>query len=178
MRAILVLILALCLAIPAQAQQAGPDDMNLCLCSSALSRLLCKKKNELAFVAKIGDGVYLYTVHYGARDTRFTCRVTADAILVNGETTPAILRTIPYVYDPAKMSGVFRLTEPDCAIGGQARCVGKKTAKQLTVEKENAFWDRPIPTILQDELRAGTFGNATSAEPAPATPSGSTPSAQ
>jgi len=178
MRVILALLLAFALAAPASAQQAGPDDMNLCLCSSALSRLLCKKENELAFVAKIDAGVYLYTVHYGAKDTRFTCSVTGEAILVRGETVPVLLRTIPYTYDPAKMSGVFSLTEPDCPIGGQARCVGKKTAKQLTVEKENAFWNRPIPTILQDELRAGTFGNATGAEPAPATPSGSTPPAQ
>lgn len=179
MRSILAVLLVLCLAAPAAAEQAGPDDTNRCLCVAALSRLLCKKPNEMVFVLKSGEGMYTYNVHYAAGEARFTCAVTESAIHVRGDTSPKILRTIPYIFDPANMCGTFSLRLPECAIGGEAKCCGVKTAKQLKQDKEDAFWNRPVPEILQDELRTGTFGKpeetGETGEPAPAKPSGSTP---
>lgn len=167
------LVFSLLLALPVAAQPPGPDDMNLCLCVNALSRLLCKKKNEMAFVAKTGDGVYVFSVFYGSQQGRYTCAIGDNAIYLRSETGRQYLRTIPYTFDSTKMCGTFSLSLPDCPIGGKATCCGVKTAKQLRIEKEESFWSRPIPDILQDELKRGTFGNATEGEPA--TPSGTKP---
>mgnify|MGYP001177804352 CR=1 FL=1 len=179
MRPILAVLLILCLAAPAAAEQAGPDDMNRCLCVAALSRLLCKKPNEMSFVLKTGEGLYTYSVHYAAGESRFTCAVTESAIYVRGDTSPKLLRTIPYTLDPTTMCGKFSLRLPECAIGGEAKCCAVKTAKQLKQDKEDAFWNRPIPDILQDELKTGTFGQPDQGgEPAEATPSAPTPAKQ
>lgn len=176
MRLILAVLVSLCLAAPAAAEQAGPDDMNRCLCVAALSRLLCKKPNEMAFVVKTGDGLYTYSVHYAAGESRFTCAVTGDAIYVRGDTSPKLLRTIPYTLNPATMCGTFNLRLPECAIGGEAKCCAVKTASQIRKDKEDAFWDRPVPDILKDELRTGTFGQPDQGgEPGAATPAESTP---
>ncbi len=157
--------------LPAAAQDIGPDDMNRCLCVSALSRILCKKAGEINYVSKAGDGIYVFSVFYASQEARFSCAFTPDVIHVRGDTTKKFLRTIPYTYDQKERCGSFTLGLPDCPIRGAAKCCSAKTAEQSQQEKEDTFWSRPIPEILQEEITTGQFGKDEGAPEAQPTPS-------
>lgn len=152
---ILVMILAAALLLPVGAKAIGRDDMNICLCKHVLARTLCKEPVEFNYVGKIGDDTYLLTVFYGSRESRFYCTMTERNIVINGKTKRQLVRTIPYEYDASTLSATVRYSVPECPVGRKIYCRSSKTLMDKRKDAEDKFWNRPVPEILEDELKFG-----------------------
>ncbi len=152
---LLVLVLAAALALPLSAQAMGRDDMNVCLCKQVLARTLCKEPVDFNYVGKIGDATYLLNVFYGSKESRFYCTMTERNIVINGKTKRQLVRTIPYEYDASTLSATVNYSVPECPVGRKIYCRSSKTLMDKRRDEEDKFWNRPVPEILEDELKFG-----------------------
>jgi len=150
------------LALPAPASDY--TDMDICLGRQIVARMLCKRPEEVDYVAKVKNNVYLFTVFYANRKARFFVGVYKDMIRVQGKEYQTATRSIPYHFDKVSKCAVVDYSAPDCPNSERIVCCSEKTVDEKLDDK---FWDRPIPELLEEDLRnALESDNATApAEP-------------
>lgn len=146
--AALTFVLCLLFAVPARA--GGVDEMDFCICRNVLSRMLCKDPNEFNLVGKIKDGLYIYSVFYANKETKFYCGVGSKFVKVQGVSKRRITRSIPYSFDPEENCGLVEFSSPECPVYAPVTCCAEKEADQ---RKADEFWDKPIPQLLDEDLR-------------------------
>jgi len=150
------LALALAVLFPAAGLCAG-DDLKLALCKQVLSRMLCKKVNEFGYVGKLGEGVYIISVFYASKNSELLCAVTQDGqVIVQDRTWRAMRRVVPYEPDAEGRCLVANYSSPECPAKGQLRVCPAKTQLDAKEQVKETFWNRPIPTILEEEYKAMT----------------------
>jgi hypothetical protein len=149
------ILIALCLAL-ALAVVSGPArasdymDMDICLGKQVLARILCKDAREVNFVAKVRDNVYLFSVFYAKQMARFVVGISNDKIRVQGREFLKLTRTIPYEFDETSKCGVVEYSSSECRNSEPIVCCSEKTEEEKLDDK---FWDRPIPDLLEEDLR-------------------------
>lgn len=149
-----VLALALAVLSPSAALCAG-DDLKLALCKQVLSRLLCKKVNEFGYVGKLGEGVYIISVFYASKNSEMLCAVTQDGqVIVQDRTWRPMRRVVPYEYDAEGRCLLANYSSPECPVKAQLRVCPAKTQLDAKEQVKETFWNRPIPTILEEEYKA------------------------
>jgi hypothetical protein len=167
-RLTLSLALAVFLAVPAlfatPANATEFSDMDICLGRRVLARMLCKPVEEINYVSKLREDMYLFSVFYANRETHFFVGVGSDFIRVQGKEFKTVTRTISYTFDSASRCGMVDYVTPGCPASGRIVCCAPKSAED---KLEDTFWDRPIPELLEEDLRKALQGvNATEPEDA------------
>lgn len=145
---ILTLALITLLAMPAKASEFM--DMDICMGKQLIARLLCKDPSEVNYVTRVQDNVYLFSVFYAKTDARFFVGVYDDFVRIQGKDFKTTTRTIPYHFDSMAKCGVVDFTISDCPNTERIVCCSEKTVEEQLDEK---FWDRPIPELLEEDLR-------------------------
>lgn len=154
------LTLAVCLlAAPSFASEF--QDMDICLGKQVIARGLCKDPVEVNFVAKVRDNINLFSVFYAKKEARFFVGVYQDVIKVQGKDYLTTTRTIPYHFDAAAKCGVVEYSPPDCPTDERIVCCSQKTVEEQLDDK---FWDRPIPELLEEDLRNALEASNSTAE--------------
>jgi len=156
-----LLCLALLLAAPAPA--AADDTVNLTVCKRLVSHLLCKPYGKLSYAGKPADNVYIIGFFYATKESQMLCAVLDDGQIVLQDRT---WRAQRWVF-PFTKSGACIVTtafSPDCG-RRKVKVCPPKTAKDVQEQRRETFWNRPIPQILEEELKSMNSGqqNATSA---------------
>lgn len=149
----LLLIAALALAGPLSAGPALATDlvdMDLCLCTGALSRELCKDTADIHFVTRVRPDLYLFSVFYANHESKFFCGVSKDVIKLQGKEWRKVTRTIPYDFDKGSKCGILEYSVPDCPNADRLVCCSRKTEEE---KLDDDFWNRPIPELLGEDLR-------------------------
>jgi hypothetical protein len=152
MRRILI-ALSLALAVTLAAGPAGASDlldMDICLGKQILGRILCKDPQEVNYVAKVEDNIYLFSVFYAKQEARFVVGISNTKIRVQGREFLKLTRTIPYDFDKNTKCAVVEYSSSECPRSEPIVCCSEKTAEDL---KEQKFWDRPIPDLLEEDLK-------------------------
>ncbi|ADU62010.1 MULTISPECIES: hypothetical protein [Pseudodesulfovibrio] len=165
-RLTLSLAVAVLIAVPAlfaaPATATEFTDMDVCLGRQVLARMLCKPVEEINYVSKLREDMYLFSVFYANRETHFFVGVGNDIIRVQGKEFKTVTRTISYKFDSASRCGVVEYVAPGCPASGRIVCCAQKSAEETL---EDTFWDRPIPELLEEDLRKALQGaNATEPE--------------
>lgn len=142
------LVMALTFALPAKASEFM--DMDICLGRKIVARMLCKDENEINYVSRVRENVYLFSVFYASKEARFFVGVYNDLIRVQGKDFQTTTRTIPYHFDATAKCGIVDYSVPDCPTTERLICCSEKTIEEQLDEK---FWDRPIPELLDEDLR-------------------------
>jgi len=165
-RLTLSICLALALVILApQAHASEYQDMDICLGKAIIGRLLCKDPNEISYVAKVRDNINLFSVFYAKKETRFFVGVYSDMIRVQGKEFHTVTRSISYNFDKTAKCSVVDFTTGDCPNKDRIVCCSDKTVEE---KLDDTFWNRPIPELLEEDLRNAIQGqNATEPAPAP-----------
>ena len=165
-RILCVICLAAILALSAGAARASEyTDMDICLGRQVVARILCKNPNDVDYVAQVRENVYLFSVFYANRKARFFVGVYKDMIRVQGKDFQTVTKSIPYHFDSTSKCGVVDYSVRDCINNERIVCCSEKTIEEKMDEK---FWDRPIPELLEEDLRKALESNAT--EPGTAAP--------
>ncbi|OIQ51059.1 hypothetical protein BerOc1_03004 [Pseudodesulfovibrio hydrargyri] len=145
----LALALAIALAaIPAPASDYA--DMDICLGKQVLGRILCKDPQEINYVTKVRDNIYLFSVFYAKQEARFVVGISGDKIRVQGREFLKLTRTIPYAFDKTSKCAVVEYSSSECTRTDPIVCCTEKTEEDV---KEQNFWDRPIPDLLEEDLQ-------------------------
>lgn len=135
---------------------AGPtlasefEDMDICLGKEVLARALCKDPLEINYVAKVRDNLYLFSVFYARQEARFVVGISNKKIRIQGKEFLTLTKTIPYEFDTMSKCGVVRFSTVECPNSQPIVCCSEKTVEEKLDEK---FWDRPIPDLLEEDLR-------------------------
>ena len=166
----LIICLALFFGVFAHPAQASEfQDMDICLGRQLVARILCKDPIEVNYVSKVRENIYLYSVFYAKKETHFFVGVYSDMIRIQGKEFHTVTRSIPYHFDATAKCGVVDYATADCPTAERIVCCSQKTVEEELDEK---FWDRPIPDLLEEDLRNAIQGsNATrSSSPEDETP--------
>jgi len=152
-RILIALALAMTLAVtPAIGPALASDymDMDICLGKQILGRILCKSPQEINYVAKVRDNIYLFSVFYAKQEARFVVGISSDKIRVQGKEFLKLTRTIPYDFDETSKCAVVEYSSSECTRTQPIVCCTEKTEEDI---KEEKFWDRPIPDLLEEDLQ-------------------------
>lgn len=170
---VLGLALLLVLALLPQPALAAGDDVKLTLCRQALSRMLCKKAENIGYMGKIEDGVFILSVFYASKNSEYLCAVMPDGqAIIQDRTWRAMRRVIPFTKDSEGRCLISQFSSPECPNRAPIRACPAKTPQDAKEQVKETFWVRPVPKILEDEYRAmQAQENATApAQPAAAAP--------
>lgn len=130
------------------------DDTNICLCQKLLARTLCKQPQDFSFIDEYrNSSTYSFTVFYANKETRFMCMVTSGEVRIKGKAWQPIMRTIPLDMDMENACAIADYSVPECPEAKPVVCCGQKTTQDISEDKAYDFWSRPIPEILDEELR-------------------------
>ena len=135
-------------ALPVRASDF--QDMDICLGKQVLGRILCKDPLEINYVTKVRANIYLFSVFYAKQEARFLVGVSGDKIRVQGKEFLKLTRTIEYSFDATSKCGVVEYSSSECPRSEPIVCCSEKTVEENMDEK---FWDRPIPDLLEEDLR-------------------------
>ena len=162
-------------AVPLIPQDPILDAMNLCLCRTILARVLCKKTNELNFVAKADPTGYWISAFWGNKDLRFYCGVDPGSVRIQAKGLQQFTRTIPVPFDPSSRCATVDYSNPECPTSRKVACCLPKTEQE---KQEESFWNRPVLDLLKQDLERAQNATAPAAAPAaPATPAPAAPPA-
>ena len=169
----LTLIIAALAAFAHPSPASEYTDMDICLGRQVVARLLCKDSGEVNYVSRVQDDIYLFSVFYANKEARFFVGVYKDMIRVQGKDYQTVTRSIPYHFDEKAKCGVVDYTVPGCPLTDRIVCCSEKTVEE---KLDDRFWNRPIPELLEEDLRKALEGaNATQPDqPAPAPEGGET----
>ncbi|WP_419784989.1 hypothetical protein [Pseudodesulfovibrio sp.] len=142
-------------------------DMDICLGKQIVARVLCKSPSEVDYVTRIKKNLYLFTVFYANRKVHFFVGVYGDMIRVQGKEYQKVTRSIPYHFDKVSKCAVVDYSVPDCPNSERIVCCSEKTIDEKMDEK---FWDRPIPDLLEEDLRNALKNDNATAPAAPDAP--------
>ena len=126
------------------------EDMDICLGKAVVARAICKDPLDVNFVAKVKDNIYLFSVFYARQEARFLVGVTDKMIRVQGKEFLKLTKTIPYHFDKEAKCAVVEFSTPDCPVSAPIVCCSEKTPEEKLDDK---FWGRPIPDLLDEDLR-------------------------
>lgn len=149
-------IIRLTLILVALAAFAQPSpasdymDMDICLGKQVVARILCKDPVEVSYVSRVKEHVYLFSVFYADRNARFFVGVYKNMIRVQGKDYQTLTRSIPYHFDAESKCGVVDYAVSDCLTTERIVCCSEKTIDE---KLDDRFWDRPIPDLLEEDLR-------------------------
>nr|WP_287412945.1 hypothetical protein [Pseudodesulfovibrio sp.] len=135
---------------------AGPalaseyEDMDICLGKKVLARALCKDPLEVNYVARVRDNIYLFSVFYAKQEARFVVGISNNKIRIQGKEFLTLTKTLSYEFDTMSKCGVVRFSSVECPTSEPIVCCSEKTVEEKLDEK---FWDRPIPDLLEEDLR-------------------------
>ncbi len=146
---IAVLILAAGL-VPARSGASEFEDMDICLGKAVVARTVCKEPSEVNYVAKVRDNIYLFSVFYARQEARFVVGVSDTMIRIQGKEFLKLTNTLPYHFDSDSKCGVVEYSSPDCPNSEPIVCCSEKTEEEKLDDK---FWGRPIPELLDEDLR-------------------------
>ncbi len=147
----------LLLAVPAQADEI--DNMNVNLCRRVMAKMMCKTEVDFNYVANVRQGIYLFSTFYANREARFFCGVGGGYIKVQGKDFLKTTRTIPYTFDRRSKCSIVEYSNPECPDYRRIVVCAEKTLDEQATED---FWNRPIPDLLDEDLRRALEGlNAT-----------------
>jgi len=132
------------------ARSSDYQDMDICLGKQIIARILCKDAIEVNYVSKVRDNIYLFSVFYANKEARFFVGVYENMIRVQGKDYQTVTRSIPYHFDASAKCGIVDYSPPDCTNHERIVCCSQKTTEEELDEK---FWDRPIPDLLEEDLR-------------------------
>jgi hypothetical protein len=168
----LCLVVACTLLAPVLPARAAGDDMKLGLCKQVIARMLCKKTSEFGYVGKLGEDIYILAVFYATKNSEYLCAVSPDGqVVVQDRTWRAMRRVMHYEMDSDGKCLTVAYSSPECPVKAPIKiCPPKMDGKEAAKE---TFWNRPIPTILDEEFRAmreAAKGQANGTAPAPAAP--------
>lgn len=141
--------LVMTLSTPA-AEASEYMDMDICMGRQLLARILCKDPLEINYVARVQDSIYLFSVFYARQEARFVVGISSDTIRVQGKEFLKLTRTISYTFDETSKCGVADYSNPECIYREPVVCCSEKTEEEKLDQK---FWDRPIPDLLEEDLR-------------------------
>lgn len=147
-------LLLVLFALPAYASEF--QDMDICLGRQVIARALCKDPVEINYVSAVRDNINLFSVFYAKKEARFFVGVYKDMIKMQGKDYLTVTRTIPYHFDATAKCGVVEFSPPDCPTTQRIVCCSKKTVEDELDEK---FWNRPIPELLEEDLRNALENN-------------------
>ena len=154
-------------ALPAHASEF--EDMDICLGKQVLSRMLCKSPLEINFVSRVQENIYLFSVFYAKQEARFVVGVSENTIRVQGKEFLKLTKTLPYRFDKTSKCGVVEYSSTECLRYDPIVCCSEKTVEEKLDDK---FWDRPIPDLLEEDLRKAleTLPPEEEVQPAPEAP--------
>jgi len=133
-------------------------DMDICMGKQIVARILCKTPDEVNYVSRVKNNIYLFSVFYASKEARFFVGVYKDVVRVQGKDFQTVTRTIPYHFDTTAKCGVIDYAVSDCPTTERIVCCSEKTIEEKLDEK---FWDRPIPELLEEDMRNAMQSNAT-----------------
>ena len=158
----LTVLLVSFLAVPAGATDL--QDMDICLCTGALARELCKDPSDIFLVGQVRSDLYLFSVFYANQETKFFCGVNKNNVKLQGKEWRKVTRTIPYQFDKGSKCGVLEHSVSDCPNYERLVCCSQKTEEE---KLDDDFWVKPIPELLDEDLRQAIEDmNATEEAPA------------
>ncbi|WP_203529646.1 hypothetical protein [Pseudodesulfovibrio sp. JC047] len=126
------------------------EDMDICLGKKVLARALCKDPLEINYVARVRKNIYLFSVFYARQESRFVVGISNSKIRIQGKEFLTLTQTIPYEFDTTSKCAVVKFTTPECRNAPPIVCCSEKTVEEKLDEK---FWDRPVPDLLEEDLR-------------------------
>lgn len=126
------------------------DNMNVDICRQALGRTMCKDANEFNYVAKVKDGLYLFSTFYAKKEATFFCGLGGGYLKVQGREFRKITKTIPYEYDATSKCIAIQYSNPSCPTASPMVSCARKTLDEQAAED---FWSRPIPDLLDEDLQ-------------------------
>lgn len=135
-------------ALPASATEF--IDMDICIGRNVVARALCKTPDEVNYVTRVRDNIYLFSAFYAKKETHFFVGVYKDVIRLQGKEFKTITSTIPYNFDASAKCAVVEFSVPDCATNERIVCCSEKTIEEKLDDK---FWDRTIPELLEEDLQ-------------------------
>lgn len=165
--------LSLCLALSltlcgGKAIASEFQDMDICLGRQLLARALCKDPLEINYVSKVRDNINLFSVFYAKKETHFFVGVYSNMIRIQGREFLTVTRSIPYHFDGLAKCGIVEYSTSDCPTDERIVCCSQKTVEE---ELDDKFWNRPIPELLEEDLRNAIQGsNATQQQASDQTP--------
>lgn len=150
-RGVFSILVVFSLLLTVQAAWASPfEDMDICLGKRLLARVLCKDPIEISYVSKVRDNIYLFSVFYARQEARFVVGVGANNIRIQGQEFLTLTKTIAYEFDGSSKCGIVNYTSPECITTEPLVCCSEKTVEE---KLDETFWDRPIPDLLEEDLR-------------------------
>ena len=153
----LIICLAIFFGIFANHAQASEfRDMDICLGKQLVARVLCKDPIEINYVSRVRENIYLYSVFYAKKETHFFVGVYNDMIRIQGKEFHTVTRSIPYHFDATAKCGVVDYAIADCPTDERIVCCSQKTVED---ELDDKFWNRPIPELLEEDLRNAIQNN-------------------
>ncbi|BCS90106.1 hypothetical protein [Pseudodesulfovibrio sediminis] len=150
MRRILFAIVLTMTFMTGSALASEYEDMDRCLGRAVVARLVCKDVDDVQFVSKVRDNLYLFSVFYARQEARFIVGVSSKSIRVQGREFLKLTKTIPYNFDDNSKCGVATFSSPECPTSAPIVCCSEKTVEDKLDDK---FWGRPIPDLLDEDLK-------------------------
>jgi len=150
-RTIFIMALVATLGLAAHSAQASEfEDMDIGLGKAILARALCKDPLEINYVSKLRNDMYLFSVFYAKQEARFVVGVTEKFIRIQGREYLKLTKTVPYTFDVDAKCAVVDFSVPDCPTSERIVVCSEKTVEEKLDEK---FWGKPIPELLDEDLR-------------------------
>ncbi|WP_245577852.1 hypothetical protein [Maridesulfovibrio bastinii] len=154
-RKFVIILLLSCFMFPQTVFSGrGEEDRSKCIALEALARSQCKDPLDYVFVGKYSEDVYIYNTFYGSRYRDFFCKVQVE----NGTVTilsrkRKFRRQIEFHMDKDGCA-LINFEHAGCPKRRPVRCCLPKTAESEKKDKEDAFWDRPVPELLKEDQKA------------------------
>jgi len=146
-RFLFALLLTVVFALPAKATEF--IDMDIQIGKEIIARTLCKSPDEVNYVARVRDNIYLFSVFYAKKESRFFVGIYENIIRVQGKEARSITRTIPYTFEKLAKCAVIEYSVPDCPTSERIVACSEKTIEE---KLDDQFWDKTIPELLEEDL--------------------------
>lgn len=153
-RLLYALLLMAAFALPAKATDF--IDMDICIGKQIVARSLCKPVEEVNYVTRLRDNIYLFSAFYAKKETHFFVGVYKNIIRIQGKEFKNITRTIPYNFEESAKCAVIEYSVPDCPTTERIVCCSEKTIEEKLDDK---FWDKTIPELLEEDLEEAIRGD-------------------
>lgn len=159
---IAILLTALCGMTPAYGSEY--EDMDINLGKAVVARAICKDPSEVSYVSKVRKNIYLFAVFYAKQEARFVVGVSDKMIRLQGREFLKLTNTIPYTFDTSAKCAVVQFSSPECPVSEPLVVCSEKTPEE---KLDETFWGRPVPDLLDEDLREALERYKTEGQTAP-----------